>query len=891
MGRVREALARLAGALGRGRDGRIDEEVREHLRLLTDEYERRGLTPAEAARAARLDFGNPASARERWRDQRGLPSAVSVAQDLRYAARLLWRSPTFTIAAVSTLAIGIGVNTTLFTTINAVMFRPLPVTRGDRLVRVERWFASQARGNGQYLFSEPEYRYLGDHGPLADLVAESFPALVDSGGDEPLRVNAVSANYFDVLGAAMLAGRAFTAADPASEDVVVLSHPFWQRQYGGDPAAVGRPIRLNRTIATIVAIAPRDFIGTGNPPVVADAWAPIAVSARVLPVPPVMRRFQVLGHLSPEAALAVAGTQVSTLVSSMAAAFPAQDATTALTLDRATFFGETNDPRFQQFVAALMAIVGLVLLIACANIANMLLARAAGRQKEIATRFALGASRARVVRQLLTESVLLALAGGCGGLLLSAWGARVLWLRLAEAVELFLHGNGGLLITLSPDLRVFAYTFGVSLAAGLAFGLSPALRSASSDVNAALKEDGASAGAAVARSWLRSVLVGCQVAVSMALLLPSGLLLRGFDIARRAEPGYETTRLFALFYGIPDDRASAVRLQSQVYDRLMGLRQLAGVAIADRMPMAGTWTPPMRVQRQSGTFADRTLAVRASPEYFATVGVTVLRGRNFEPGERSNVAIISEHTAEVFWPGENPLGRTLTLDMNFRGKLQTFEVVGVAADVRTANLTRVDPSFVYIPANHDGREVILVRVAGDVPAALAAIRAALRTVDPDLAVRAETISIANGPLRLQKMTIAALTAIAGTLALLAGVLAVTGIYGVISYLAASRRREIGVRMALGATRGDILRLLVGDGFRPVAIGAVVGTASAVALGAVLRSLLVFPGTPDVLFGVNPYDPLTFVAGSALLAAVALGASASPLWRSTRVDPAVTLRHS
>jgi putative ABC transport system permease protein len=390
---------------------------------------------------------------------------------------------------------------------------------------------------------------------------------------------------------------------------------------------------------------------------------------------------------------------------------------------------------------------------------------------------------------------------------------------------------------------------------------------------------------------LRSLLVGGQVAVSMAFLLPTGLLLRGFDVARRAEPGYDTSRLFAVLYGRPDDRAAAVRLQSQLFDRLSRLTQVSGVAIADRMPMAGTWTPPMRVQRTSGPFSGRTLANHVSREYFSTVGVPLLRGRNFEPGERAGVAIVSQRTADVFWPGEDPLGRTLTLDMNFRGKLQTFEVVGVAGDVRTANLTRTDPSLVYVPVERDGGEMILARVAGDVPAALAAIRAELRAIDPNLALRSELMSIADGPLRFEKMTVTALTAIAATLAVLAGALALTGIYGVVSYLAAARRRDIGIRMALGATRADILRLVVADGFRPVAIGASLGMGAAVAVGAVLRASLAFPGTPDVLFGINAFDPLTFAAGTALLTVVSLAASAGPLWRASRVDPSVALRHS
>jgi predicted permease len=889
MPRLREFFARFAGLLRGGRDDGVDEEIRGHLAELEASYLRRGLTRDEARRAARLAFGNVALVREEYQTQRSLPSVESILHDLRYAARLLARHPGFTASAVLTLALGIGLNTTLFATVDAVMFRPLPVRDGSRLVRFERWFASQRQGNIQYFFSEAEYQYLSDHrAPLTALVAASQPIVVDSDGAETAHVQLVSANYFRELGMAPLWGRPFAPGDGDATLGVVISYPFWQRQFARDPSVVGRAIRLNHASLTVVAVAPLTFIGTGNPPEVPDVWAPIELFRTIAPRGN-PARLQVLGYLPGGGTVASASSAVALLTAPLGDALPSEDATTALTLERASFFGETNDPRFHQFVAALMTAVGLVLLIACANLANMQLARATGRHKEIAMRLGLGATRGRIVRQLLTESLLLALLGGAAGLAFSLWGARMLWLGLAETIQMFLFSQGALLISLTPDFRVFAYTLGVSVVAGFAFGLSPALRASSTDLIAALKEEGNTAGRGVSRSWLRSLLVGAQVAVSMALLLVAGLLLRGFDAARRAEPGYDARRVFAVLFPRPDDQAAAAALEIRVAERLARVPQLATVSLADRIPMAGTWTPPVQVQRTSGAFVARTLANRTDAEYFSVLDIPIVRGRNFERRERGDVAIISERGANLLWPGESPLGRTLTLDMDFRRHLRTFEVIGVARDVRTANLSRIDPSFVYLPVERKGSDNILVRINGDSANALAAVRSALREVDPDLPARTSMLSVADGPMRLQRMTMTALTMAAATLALVALALAVAGIYGVVSYLSAARQFEIGVRMALGARPVDALRLVMFDSLRPVAVGGVLGLAGAFALSAVVRSSLSFPGTPDVLFGVSAFDATSFIGATALLAAVALAASAGPLLRSTRVDPVIALR--
>ena len=892
--RLREYLARLAG-LFRPADGDrdVDEEMAEHLRLLAEEFVRRGMAAESAARAARAAFGNPVVARERHRDQRTLPAVESFVQDARYACRLLRRSPGFTAAAVLTLAVGIGLNTTFFTALNAVALRPLPVHDGDRLVRVERWLASEGRGDIQYAFSEPEFHYLaaGESG-LADLVAAGWPGRVDDGSGERPRVQFVSANYFSALGVVPSVGGTFANGPSASEAGVVLSDAFWTRRYQRDPLIAGRTIALNGAAFSIAGVAPATFIGTANPPGVPDMWASMSSEGRMgVPRAPA-RRFQLLGHLRLATTRRAAEARINALARPLAATFRADDPTTALTLERATYFGETNDPRFQGFAAALMAAVALVLLIACANLANMLLARATLRRKEIGMRLALGASRARIVRQLLTESAVLALLGGASGLVVSVWASRLFWILIAEPVRLFAHGDVEPLVDLTPDVRLFLFTLTVSLLAAAAFGLLPALRASRPDLIATLKDEAAVLGRPMTGGAMRRWFAGGQVAVSMALLLAAGLLLRGLGASRETSTGYDTARVFDVTYVRAGDPATAARQQIQIAGALARTPGLS-VALADRGPLAGTWTPPMTADGRSGRISARTLANRVSPAYFSTLGVPIVRGRAFrtDDGPASRAAIVSERAARLFWPDEDPLGRTFALDMDFRGTLRSFEVIGIARDVRTANLSRVDPSYVYLPLEATGHDHLLVRAALPPREGAAVIRAVVGAADVRLTPALQVTSLDDGPLRLQRATIGALAGFAATLAIVALALAMGGIYGVVAYLATSRRHEIGIRMALGARRADVLRLILADGLGPAAAGAVSGLGSAVILSALARASLSFPGTPDALFGVSAFDLVTFGGVTGLVTIVTFVAGAGPLWRAARVDPVVALRQT
>ena len=899
---LREWLSRVRGTMFRRRlDDAFTTEVESHLEFLADDLERRGMSPGDARREARRQFGGVAQIQELHREGRGFVSLEHAAGDLRYALRMMLRNPGFTAVAVLTLALGIGVNTTLFSAYNAVALKPLPVADPDRVVRLERWFASR-RGDVQYAFSYPEYLYLRDHArSFSGQTASSWPVHVfaEWGGGrtaERLQGQLTSANYFAAMGVPARLGRTFAADEdrvPGGNPVVVLSSPAWQRLFHGDSGVVGRIVKLNGTAFTVIGVTGPEFTGTSLALAVPDFWAPLSMQAQLVPGHnwlgnPNEQALQILARMNAGVPLPRAQSEAELLLAQFGATHVERDKTTALTLQRTAFFGNTEDPRFQAMVAALMLIVGLVLMVACANIANMLLARGASRQKEIALRLAMGASRGRVIRQLLTESVTLALAGGVVGLVLSKWSGQLLWLAIENALLLPFDPTLKLGIDLSPDVRVYAYALALSIATGILFGLSPALQFTRPELTSALKDEGTSLGRRWSRSRMRNFLVGGQVAVSMLLLITAGLLLRGMARSRVADPGFDTHSLYGLAADFGQDPAQAIARQRRLLERLALAPGVAGVATG-AVPMLGTWTPPIVV----GSDRDRTLASRGSESYLETIGIPLVRGRSFTKSEvRKNaaVAVISESAARRFWPAADPLGQRFQLDMDFRGTMAEFEVIGVARDVRFANATRLDPAHVYLPLKPLDFENALLRVHGDPQNVLAGIRAEVEKADRDLLPSLLLMSVEAGPLKVQKLMVQASTGFAVILAGLALLLAGVGIYGVMAYLVSQRTREIGVRMALGAAAPDVVRDVVISGLRPVGIGIVIGLATAAALSTLLHSTLSFPGASDLLYGVSFFDPATFLGLPAFLLLVAALASAVPARRAVRVDPVVALRY-
>lgn len=884
----------------------LDEELDFHIEMQTRKNRALGMDSEQARRSARVQFGaNAGAVKEYCRDVLSIVWLEQLWQDLRHACRALARSPGFTLLAVIALALGIGVNTTLFSTYNAVALKPLPVADPDRVVRFERWVESRGLGNFQYAFSYPEYVYCRDHSDqFASLVAASWvfssaASAPGSSATEPRTGQLVTANYFQDLGIPLRMGRGFLPDEDRTSGgnpVAVISYRFWQRDFSGDPRVLGLAIKLNGTAFTVVGVTPEDFAGTTVDVVVPDFWAPVSMQAQLVPggdwlSRPEQQQFQIFARLKPSASRSAAQAQADLLVRQFAATYPERDRTVAVTLQRTTYFPNTDDIRFRALVAAVMLMVGLVLLVACANVGNMLLARSAARQREISTRLALGAGRLRVVRQLLAESIVLALLGGCAGLLLSLWTTKLLSLALQRNAMLI--GGDFSAVNLAPDGRVLAYVIAISLASGIFFGLSPALQFTRRDLTAALKDNSAALGK-LSGSKLRSFLVAAQVAVSVLLLAIAGLLARGLIRSRAAEPGFETHRVFTVagdFAGMGGDPVKGIARRKRLLEKLRERPELASVALGS-VPFSGTWTPPMI----AGNFRGRTLASYASDGYFETLEIPLLRGRVFTSQDaqaNTHAAIISESTARRFWPDEDPLGKNFALDMDFRGNLEEFEVIGIVKDVRFANLTRVDPAHVYLPAGATEKgsfAELLVRVQSDRPRALAAIETTVAASDQDLLPGLRLSNLDDGAVRLQRALSRAFATMAAILALLAVALAGVGIYGVIAYLVSQRTKEIGVRMALGANTAAVWKSVLFQGLRPVLAGMLLGVAAAAGLSALLHQTLIFPGSMDFLYGVPFYDPVTFAGLVCFVLAIAALASAVPARRALRVDPAVALRY-
>jgi macrolide transport system ATP-binding/permease protein len=915
MAQWRRVLARFQNLFRNHRaEEELAHEVASHLTLLADDFERRGLSPEEARIAAKRAYGGVEQAKQAHRDARSLMWIEQTLQDLRHAGRTLARSPGFTFVAIATIALGVGVNTTLFTAYNAVALKPLPVADAGRVVRLRRTVQSGFIGENQYVFSYPEYSNLRDRqNVFQDVVAASWPVKVlvspanenNSGASQwkTAQAQIVSDNYFGALGINAELGRVFVpekdfaaGGDPA----IVLSHAYWMRQYRGDSHVLGRVLKIGSTAFTIIGVAPRAFTGTSLNPQVPDLWAPVSMQQQLVPGQdwlhkPTDFEFQVLARLDPGVAAKQAQAETDAMVRQFDAGYTMRDRTLSVALERTAFFGNTNDVRFQAGVGAMMVIFAMVLLVACANVTNMLVARGAARQKEISVRLALGASRARVVRHLLTESMLLALGGGVAGLALAVAASKLLWVALNQILVRQLGSDFVLSLNLSLDARVLIYALGLSLATGFIFGLSPALQFTRPDLNTSLKDENTSFGRGVSRSRLRGVLIGSQVAISMLLLSSAGLLIRGLVRSQAAEPGFETHRVYLLRADYGDDPAKAAATFHRMADWLKTVPEVANVSYGTG-PMMGTWTPPIFVRNGGaleGSSQARALASYASDNYLNTLGIPLLRGRNFTSQESrtgAHVAVISASTARLFWPNEDPLGRHFQLDLHFDGKLTEFEVIGIARDVRFTNLTRIDPSHVYLATDPALICPVFFSVRGDQQAALEAVWSRLRSFDRDILPSISLWNVETMLLNPQRTLARALAMLAAILAMLALSLAGIGIYGVMAYVVTQRTQEIGVRIALGATPGRILRGIGIEGLRPVVAGMIAGLGGGAALSLVLHRTLAFPGSIDFLYGVSFYDPLTFFAITVFLVTVSLMASLGPALKAIRVDPLVALRY-
>jgi predicted permease len=807
--------------------------------------------------------------------------------DIRYAARTLRKNPGFTAVAVLAIALGIGVNTGIFTVLNGVALRPLPVPGSSDVVsiyQVSRGLKDRNVHGTDSLFSWPEYQGYRDGNHVLSGLAAYEPFLdVTLGGNRPQRLlgQLTSCNYFEVLNEPPVLGRAFLASDcaaPREGAVAVLSDNLWRNAFAADPAIVGRKIVLNRQPFTVIGVAPAGFQGTE--PVASAFWAPVTMQFMLQRdmdwfEKPNMSWLVLLGRTKPGVSRAQVRADMAVIAGRIDQLTPGRK--TTLQIETGTFLSMPEARKIAVGVGAvLLAGVGMVLLIACANVANLLLARAAGRQKEIAIRLSVGASRGRLIRQLLTESVLIALLGGALGSVIAVWSF--------EAIVGFVFSHlpreaPPIVVGVGPDIRVLAYALILTLVTGIVFGLAPALQASRPDVNTALKQAGGVSGK-TADGFLRHALVGTQVAVSMVLLIAAGLLLRGLYLAQTIDPGFEMKNVAAVSFDLRGqgyDDARAGLFQSQVMDRLAALPGVDAVAEAGNTPLSdshrGTmFSLPGQAEKYQVEFNE------VSPEFFALLGLPITRGRNFTRAEvrtGAPVIIVTESTARRFWPNQDALGKILHMERE-----SDMQVIGVAKDARVSHLATSNETYLYLPAGpkQQIRMRWLLHAAGGFASTAAGVGAVIHSLDPgmvvDVAQLEDNLEVWRAPSRIVAI-------MAGSLGALGMLLACIGVYGVVSYAVSRRVREIGIRMTLGADAREVKSLILRQAMQPVGIGALVGIAGCAAVSRILNSML---------FGISAHDPVAFVVVPLILLSVALLASYVPARRATKVDPMVALRY-
>lgn len=854
----------------------LDEELRYHLERQTEQNVRLGMSPEEARHAAFRSFGGVEQAKERSRDARGVRGLEDLWQDLRYGARMLLKQPAFTLIAVLTLALGIGATTALFSVVNGVLLRPLPYRDEARIVTL--WQSNLHSGVAREETSPATFLDWRERLQSYEAIAAIEPfghSLIGNGEPERFRSWVVTENFFEILGAAPLQGRTFLPEEfgTGRGNVVVLGYGLWQQRFGGDPHLVGRQLTLNGQPHTVIGVMPPEF----QYPPGRELWAPRGPRANDRQIRG-GTYIKVIGRLKPGRTLAGAQTELQTVAAQLSAEYPQTNAQVGAVIVpmREVIVGQVR-----RGLLVLFGAVGFVLLIACANIASLLLARASQRSRELAIRAALGAGRARLLRQLLIESALLAGLGGMSGVLLAYW--------LIEALVALSPGNLPRLEQIRLDPLAGAFAAGLTLLTALLCGLIPAIQMTRPNVQAALKDEGRTATGGRTPQRLRQLLVVAEMALALALLVGAGLLMRSFVTLMRVNPGFTTERALTLEVQLgrnrtPEQMAAFV---AQAQERLSLLPGVQAVGLTTALPFHDNQI----VIPTTFSIADRAAApgqestayqIGVTPDYLAALGVPLLRGRaltSFDQADAVPVVLINQTLARRHWPLEDPLGKKIAFD-SF-GRAMNCEIVGVVGDVRPRGLDQEPQPEIYLPYAQApfGSATWLVRTAGDPLSLLPAVKEKIREVNPtqtfaSIATLEQLLDHSTSRRRFNLFLL-------GSFAALALLLAGIGLYGLISYTTAQRTQEIGIRIALGAQGGDVLQLVIGQGMKLALAGVALGLVTSLGLTRLMASLL---------FGISATDTLTFAGVSLLLLSVALLACWIPARRATKVDPMIALRY-
>jgi predicted permease len=852
----------------------LNDEVRSYVDLCTERKIQEGLGETEARRAALVELGGAEQVKEQVREVRLGHWLETCLKDLRFGLRSLGRSPGFTAVALLTLALGIGANTAIFSVVNAVILRPLPYPQPERLVKIWPDKPRVSTSKADYVEIKRSARAFEDIG------AYSNWGFTLTGSGEPAKLEGArtTANVFSILGAGAAIGRAFATDEdqPGKSDVVVLSHGLWQSRFGSDRTVIGQTITIDGKNLTVVGVMPKGF----NFPegITRDLWIPATLD------PSAAEDFAsgyltLLGRLKPGVTLEQARSEISAVARSVREQRPNIPAEYGSRAEVNSLQSESI-ARIRPTLFILLGTVGLVLLIACANVANLQLARTSNRQRELAVRAALGASRIRLVRQLLTESLLLSILGGVAGIVLAYVGL--------DFLTTLIPADTPRSSEISISARVLAFSLGISALAGVLFGLAPALQTSNPDLQSPLKEGGRTASSGGGR--LRSLLVVAEVALALTLVISAGLLIKSFWRLQRVNPGFEADHVVSFQLSPADFDNAPERARAyyrQVLERLAHVPGVQSVGGVHLLPMGDSnWDPALRIEDRPllpGASAETVNWRLVTADYFRTMSIPLLKGRAFNEADNENsekVALINEALARKYWPGEDPLGKRI--NTGFEGKGVWVTIVGIVGDVRQQSLREPTVPEMYRPF-FQHKELppltIMVRSATPTSALAPAIRSAVWSIDknvpitdlqPMTAVVAQSVS-------QSRSTMLMLTAFAA----IGLILGVIGIYGVISYSVAQRTHEIGVRMALGAKSGDVLKLVLGQGLRLTVIGAALGLLGAFGLTRLMSSLL---------FGVSASDPITFAVVTASLTVVALLASYIPARRAAKLSPMLALRY-